>query len=140
MPTTIMNAVHIPYDTLNPDKNLTDFLSFLRAVKMRYEGNAREQQDKEAQLQDLEHYVELHSDLDCKGGYKAHKDIREVRRARRGLKQENELLNPLYEWINLNEQALNSLTQTLGKVRKTAEVIEGRRYTTRTDVLEDGTG
>ena len=138
MPTTILNAVHIPYDTLNPDKNLTDFLTFLRMVKMRYEGNAREQQDKEAQLQDLEHYVELHNDLDCKGGYREYRRIRDTRRERRSLKQENELLHPLYEWINTNEQTLNSLSAVLGSVRKTAELIDNRRYTPRTDVLEEG--
>ena len=132
----ILETSKIPYDTLNPDKNLTDFLSFLRAVKTRYEGNARETEEKEAQLQDLEHFIELHSDLDCKGGYREYKRIRDVRRKRRSLKSENELLYPLYEWINGNENALNTLTETLGKVRKTAEVIGSRKYMARTDVLE----
>lgn len=133
----ILETKKIPYDTLCPDKNLTDFLSFLRNVKMRYEGNVREKEEKEAQLQDLEHYIELHPDMDCKGGYREYKRMRDARRQRRSLKCENELLFPLYEWISLNEQALDDLAVTLGRVRKTAETIESRKYMTRTSVLEE---
>lgn len=134
----ILETKKISYDTLNPDKNLTDFLSFLRSVKMRYEGNAREQEEKEAQLQDVEHYAELHDDLDIRRGFIIYKQFRDTRRERRKMKCENELLLPLYEWMEHNEQALNSLKTTLGEVRKKAELIDKRKYMARTDVLEGG--
>ncbi len=133
-----LDTKRIPYDTLKPDENLTDFLSFCRDVKMRYEGNARETEEKEDELQDLEHWAELHDDLDCKGGYAIYKKIREARRDRRKCKSENELLYPLYDWVNKNEKALNALAQVLGRVRETADVIDNRKYTARTNVLGDG--
>lgn len=133
-----LDTKRIPYDTLKPDENLTDFLSFCRDVKMRYEGNVRETEEKEDELQDLEHWAELHDDLDCKGGYAIYKKIREARRDRRKCKSENELLYPLYDWVNRNEKALNALAQVLGRVRETAEVIDSRKYTARTNVLGDG--
>lgn len=136
----ILETKKIPYDTLKPDKNLTDFLAFLRAVKMRYEGNSREQEEKEAQLQDLEHYAELHGDLDIRRGFALYKRIRDTRRERRRAKSENELLYPVYAWIGENEKALNSMAGALGNVRKAAEVIESRKYMTRTDVLEGKNG
>ena len=132
-----LDTKRIPYDTLKPDENLTDFLSFCRDVKMRYEGNTRETEEKEDELQDLEHWAELHDDLDCKGGYAIYKKIREARRDRRKCKSENELLYPLYDWVNRNEKALNALAQVLGRVRETADVIDNRKYTARTNVLGD---
>lgn len=135
----VINTKKIPYDTLSPSQNMAEFLSFCRDVKGRYEGNIRETDEKEAQLQDLEHYAELHRDLDGNGGYALYKQIRDTRRQRRAYKSENELLQPIYEWIAENEQALNKLTAALWRVRKTAEIIDNRKYMTRTDVLGEKT-
>lgn len=133
----IIDTKRIPYDTLMPDKNITEFISFCREVKSRYEGNARETSNKEEELQDLMHYVELHGDLDCKGGYALYKKIRETRRERRKCKSENELLLPVYNWIAANDTALNRLAEALGNVRKAAELIDNKKYIARTDVLEE---
>ena len=132
----IIDTVKVTYDTLHPDQKLTDFLAFCREVKMRYEGNAREAEDKEAQLQDLEHYAELYKDLDIQRGFALYAKIRDTRRARRSLKSENELLYPVYAWILANEDALNGMAGVLGSVRKAEEAINSRKYMTRTNVLD----
>ena len=134
---TLAGTRKIDYDTLLPDEKITSALSFFREVKARYDGNIRAVLEKESELQDLEHCAELHQDMDCKGGYALYKKIREARRERRAYKNENELLFPVYEWIGHNENALNKLAEALGRVRKTAEVIDNRQYTPRTDVLAD---
>ena len=131
----ILGTNRIPYDTLMPDKVVTDFLEFCRNVKSRYEGNAEEIGAREAELGDLEHYMELHSDLDCKGGYALYKKMRETRRERRKCKNEMELLRPMYDWLEQNGDALNRLTIALGDTRRKAEVIDSRKYMSRTDVL-----
>ena len=97
----------------------------------------REQEDRDAEILDIEHYAELHPDLDGAEGYKVYGKLRDVRRERRKLKNENELLKPFYDWLGENTQAVKKLEQALGKTRNTAEVIDNRKYMTRTGVLNE---
>lgn len=131
-----LDTKRFPYDTVGPEKRIAEFLAFCRDVKATYEGNAIGVERKEAELQDLDHFAELHDDLDCKGGYAVYKKIRDIRRVRRAYKSENELLGPMYEWIQQNNASLNKLSAALGSVRKVAETIDRRKYMARTDVLE----
>lgn len=131
----VIDTKKIDYDTLKPDKRITDFLAFCREVKMRYEGNIRETEEKEAELQDLEHYAELHDGLDIRRGFALYKKLRETRLERRRAKSENELIYPVYAWICDNDKALNTMAAALGNVRKAAEVIDNRKYMTRTDII-----
>lgn len=133
----VIDTKKMAYDSLSPDANITGFLAFCRDVKSRYEGNLREIAEREAELQDLDHYAELHGDLDIRRGFALYKKIRDVRRERRKCKSENELLAPMYNWIFANDSELNCLSVVLGQVRKTAEVIDNRKYMTRTGVLEE---
>lgn len=134
---TSFGNMKLPYDTLFPEKTVTDFLSFLRTVKSRYDGNVRALEEAEAQLQDLEHYAELNEDLDCADGYGVYRKIRDIRRQRRAYKNENELLTPLYQWITEDAAEVKKLERALGETRRKAELIDKRQYMARTDVLEE---
>ena len=125
------------YDTLNPVEELARFNAFLRNVIKRYEGNEVEKQQLEWKISDILHYVEFTDNLSASKGFKIYQKLREIRNERRKLKKENELLFPLYEFAKTNRKIENDLNQLLGKCRAAKNLIDNRRYATKTDVLED---
>ena len=124
------------YDTLGAEKAISDFLHFCKAANERYTGNIAEQQELENMTQDILHYAELTDNLDRKGANHVYKRLRDVRRKRRVIKNESELLEPVIQWMNANSPAVKLLERTLGDVRHKQSVIDNRLYTTKTDVME----
>lgn len=119
------------FDTCHPEDHLCDFLDFCANVVSRYEGNSRACNDYENTLQDLLHYIEMTDDDNpeiCLA-------IREARRQRRLCKNENDLLQPFYEFIS-DKSFVNKLQQILGKVRLANERVTKRTYIARTDTIE----
>lgn len=124
------------YDTLQPVAMLETFTAFCRDVLERYNGNERVLKDMEAQETDIIHYVELSDTLKSAEAYKVYAKLRDTLRQRRDAKNENDLLNPLYECLMKNPDIVNQLNKALGNTRTKAEVISKRKYSARTDVLE----
>lgn len=123
------------FDSLKPEENLKNFLSFARNVISRYEDNQKLQSDLEAETQDLLHYVELSDNMNACMGNNMYKKMREIRRKRRACKNEIDLLKPLYEYLS-DKKMLSELAQIQGKCHTAKEVISARQYTLRTGVME----
>jgi len=131
MQSPVMLHREAEFDTCHPEDHLCKFLEFCSNVVSRYEGNLRECDEMENTLQDLLHYVEMTDDDDpniCLA-------IRNARRQRRLCKNENDLLQPFYEFIS-DKTLVNKLSQILGKVRAADERVTKRTYIARTDALE----
>lgn len=124
------------YDTMQPVAMLETFTGFCRDVLERYNGNERVLKDMEAQETDIIHYVELSDTLKSREAYKVYAKLRDTLRQRRDAKNENDLLLPLYECLMKNPDIVNQLNKALGNTRTKAEVISKRKYSARTDVLE----
>ncbi len=73
--------------------------------------------------------------MNASEGYKTYKKLAEVRRQRRNCKNENELLAPLYVFIQQNPKTVNELATVLGKCRAAKDAIEHRMYSARTDII-----
>ena len=123
------------YDQTNALETISEFSHFLRDVVSRYEANERIRVECEQKSNDLLHLIELHDDMNASEGYKAYKKLAEVRRERRVCKNENELLAPLYAFIQQNPKAINELAAVLGRCRAAKEAIDRRIYSARTDII-----
>lgn len=123
------------FDPLHAIDTICEFNRFLREVSSRYDENERIRVDCENKSNDLLHYIELRSDMNASEGYKAYKKLAAVRRERRCCKNENELLAPLYAFIQQNSKVINELNSILGRCRTIKENIEKRAYSARTDII-----
>lgn len=122
------------FDTLHPAETISAFLDFCAGVRQRYQGNLQVQDDTNLETQDLLHYMELSENLRVADGFKAYRRMREVRRVRRDAKNENDLLQPLYDFLTQTDFE-NILRRVLGDTRTRAEVVGKRQYGMRTDIL-----
>lgn len=122
------------FDTLHPAQTIAAFLDFCTSAVLRYQGNIQVQDDTNLETQDLLHYMELSENLRVADGFKAYRRMREVRRVRRDAKNENDLLQPLYDFLTQTDFE-NRLRRVLGDTRNRAEVVGKRQYGMRTDVL-----
>lgn len=122
---------------VSPEQQLREFLQFFRDVKPRYEEAVRLEQLCEDQLQDLLHYAELHTNLSASNGNKLYRKIAETRRARRGYKEEIEMLDPMYQYALKASYLVDQLSGVQGKTTAARERIERRIYHCKTDVLDD---
>lgn len=96
-----------------------------------YEANKREISDLEGEQQDLLHIIELTNFDACKG-FKYSKELQRVRKRRRELKDENELLENLYKFANDNTKLRNSVNTVKHKYKETLNVHANRSYRFRT--------
>jgi len=135
MPTILVNHNISECDPLHAIDMLCEFNRFLKDAVSRYEENERLRVENEKRSNDLLHYIELRNDMNASEGYKAYKKLAEVRRERRCCKNENELLTPLYTFIQQNAKTINDMTSVLGRCRTIKETIEKRGYCARTDII-----
>lgn len=114
---------------------LEGFLEFLRQAQRDYQIAAEEEREKEAATQDLQHSLELQENS-YHALAKISKVMAQVRRERRKAKDQQQLLQPIVEWIAQNTKVINSLEQLLGAVRRAEKSQEGRSYHPKTNILE----
>ena len=126
----------IEYDTTHPEETISKFCSDIRKTLSRYEGNKQRLLEIEGEHQDLLHYIEISPFKKVSDGYKLYRKLAELRRERRALKNENDLLQPLYDAFH-QPDILNKLGKVQGDVSKVHEAIDGRVYGMRTDILND---
>jgi len=130
----------VEYDTLRPEETLRSFVKFLKDVKTHYKFCLDEIARCELETQDVLHYIELGKNLNAMEGFKAYKSLSEIRRKRRIMKNELELLEPVYQYLLYQDPKLaDRLAQVQGDCRKGKEKIELRSYTCKTDILEECT-
>ncbi len=93
------------------------------------------QLDKETQ--DLLHLMEFY-DLNASEGFKAYKELQRIRRTRRNLKKENELLEPIANTLKKFKSNLTELDKVIGDIRKVQNSHKARTYKAkvRTDLQE----
>ena len=103
---------------------LEGFLEFLRKAQRDYQIAAEEEREKEAATQDLQHSLELQENS-YHALAKISKVMAQVRRERRKAKDQQQLLQPIVEWIAQNTKVINSLEQLLGAVRRAEKSQEG---------------
>ena len=124
------------YDSLHPEETLRRFVSFLHSVRSRYDANYAVVGEMDLSQQDLLHAIEMSDDMDAKGGYDMYRRTREVRRNRRCCKNENELLEPIRNFLENNAGFITSLERLQGDVAAAKQRIDGKRYTYRTKIME----
>lgn len=123
------------FDTLRPAETLAAFVTFCADVRQRYQGNLQVQDDTSLERQDLLHCIELSDNMRVADGFKMYRKLREVSRVRRDAKNENDLLQPLYDFLTQTDFE-SRLRRVLGDTRTRAEVVGKRQYSLRTDIVE----
>jgi hypothetical protein len=113
------------------DQYLHSIVSIFDKVNSTYELNLSVINQCDREIVDLEHEIELAPDMNASEGYKAYKELRDVRRKRRTAKEENELLKDTYEFFQQNNQFRNKVTQIQGTTRKVFESQQRREYMPR---------
>lgn len=125
------------YDSLQPAQQLKAFIAFLKSVQARYDENFRLVGECDLKGQDLLHKIELGDDMDVLNGYRIHKTIRNVRRQRRICKNENDLLRPLYAYLEKHDDLIPQLERLQGEIGLLKSAIDDRKYAVRTHVLKE---
>ncbi len=123
------------YDTLNSVEQVKTFCSFMRDVVSRFEENKRQQAEAEIEELDLKHCIELAQKLTEKDKKLLYSKLTDVLQVRRACKNENEILQPLYDYFS-DKTLLNKLAQIQGNVSNIKEIITNRTYSCRTNVLD----
>lgn len=126
----------VDYDSTKPEETIRNFVSDIRGMVSKFEWNKNRIAEIETELVDLEHYIEIASYKTVPNGYRLYRKLAELRRERRACKNENDLLQPIYEYFHATE-VLNRLSAVQGECAKARNAIDGRCYLVRTDILEE---
>lgn len=126
----------LEYDFTKPESTLHDFVASVKAMISRFEYNKARIIAVEAELVDLYHYIEITPYKNVPDGYKLYRKMAELRRERRACKNENDLLQPIYEHFHATE-VLNKLNLVQGECAKCKGAIDARTYTVRTNILDE---
>ena len=96
-----------------------------------YEYNKDEIKRIEEELQDIEHEIELSPSKDMYSGYKLYREIRDLRTERRRCKDENQLLEEMYNFLQdpQSQKFKNRIQQIQGNSAKVIKAQENRTYT-----------
>ena len=124
-----------PCDTLHADEQIRKFREFIAAVISRYDGNVVEQANAERQEQDLKHAIELADHPTDKEKRLLFRNLKNVLKARRACKSENEILQPFYDLVS-DRRLYNKLGEIQGAVKNKKDVLSARQYTCRTSALD----
>lgn len=124
--------------TGHPEDTIRQFVKFLRELEPRYNEALRLYDEYNDKQNDILHYIELHPNMNARDGYKAYKLIADVRRERRKLQIETEMIGEIIKAIDCHfDHLAERLSALQGQVRSKREKIECRSYRFRTDVLDE---
>jgi len=110
---------------------ITSVISVFNNIKSTYESNINIQKEAEDELNDLNHEIELSHPKNASDGYKLYREIRDLRLKRRKAKEENELMEDFYKFLNQNHDFKNKIQQIQGSARKLIEKQQSRTYVPR---------
>ena len=126
----------LDYDTTKPEETLRDFVSAVKGMITRYNEDKERIIELEAEMNDLEHYIEAQPFKPVGQGYMIYRRLAEIRKERRACKSEIDLLWPIYEHFHATE-VLNKLSMVQGECAKAKGAIDVRCYVCRTDIVEE---
>ena len=108
-------------------------ITIFQDVVKTYERNIEIIKQAEGELSDLEHEIELSNPKNARDGYKLYKELREVRIRRRTAKDENQMLEDMYDYFKGQQgQAFkNKLQQIQGAAAKIENAQACRTYIPR---------
>lgn len=108
-------------------------VTIFKDVIEKYENNVDTIKQIEGELQDIEHEIELGNNRDMYNGWKLYREIRELRIKRRQAKDENQILEEMYNFLKEqpSQKFKNKLQQIQGNSAKIAKAQESRTYTPR---------
>jgi hypothetical protein len=111
----------------------SSMVQFFQEVTKTYENNIEVIKTAEGELTDIEHEIELSNPKNACDGYKLYKELREIRVRRRTAKNENQLLQEIYDYFTSPQgQAFkNKIQQIQGSSRKIHDAQQKRVYTPR---------
>lgn len=111
----------------------SSIVNVFHEVIVNYERNLDIIKQTEDELNDLNHEIELANPKDMYRGYLMYKEIRELRLKRRRAKEENELLDDMYNFLKSpnGQQFKNKVQQIQGSSVKIREAQENRTYIPR---------
>ena len=126
----------------NPSEYIEEFLKFIREVPEKYNNAQSQEKEADMETQDILHWTEFNEmpNIDGDGGVLILGVIGIVRRKRRSGKDTKTILQPAVEWMNTHKGTINSLEQLLGDVQKAEKSTKNRRYTERTNIMEQMLG
>lgn len=103
-----------------------------------YPSNNDRIDELEKQLCDIQHQIEL-SIFDIQRGYRFAKQIQEIRKERRVLKDENELLRPIYEFLNQNNNKIfvNGFINLMQRAKLREKTFDDRIYSLRSEKFRE---
>ena len=122
-------------DFLKSEEQIRRFRDFISDVISRYEGNIRLQEEAEREEQDLKHAIELADHLTDKEKRFLFRNLKKALKTRRACKSENEVLQPLYEFVS-DRSLYNRLGNIQGVIKGKKDVIVSRQYSCRTSALD----
>lgn len=122
-------------DSLKSEEQIRRFRDFISDVISRYEGNIRLQEEAEREEQDLKHAIELADHLTDKEKRFLFRNLKKALKTRRACKSENEVLQPLYEFVS-DRSLYNRLGNIQGVIKGKKDVIVSRQYSCRTSALD----
>ena len=108
-------------------------VTIFQDVTKAYERNLGIIKQTEEELNDLNHEAEMSAPKDMYKGYLLYKNIRELRLTRRKAKEENELLEDMYDFLKSPQaqQFKSKVQQIQGNSAKIREAQERRTYVPR---------
>ena len=117
-----------------PSEAIAGFLNFLRECKSDYSIALDQEAETNRKTQDILHTLEIEN-VSYHDGAKLARGLAQVRQERRGCKAAIETLQPIIEWVELNDKVIFGLQKLLGDVRKVESSVQSRTYWQRTDVV-----
>jgi hypothetical protein len=119
----------------NQIENLDSALKTITNVPVRYKVLNDELALTNARQIDLLHEIE-NSNFNAYEGYKKAKELQEIRMYRRELKNEIEILEPLYKWCNEHKNIEVSLYKVKSSMEKIKDNKENWIYTSRVEQIK----
>ena len=108
-------------------------VTIFKDVIEKYESNVDMIKQLEGELQDIAHEIELSGSKDMYNGWKLYREIRELRIKRRQAKDENQILEEMYNFLKEqpSQKFKNKVQQIQGNSAKIAKAQENRTYQPR---------
>lgn len=112
------------------EKTIVVMRNAIKDFPTRYKHNEKMIKKLEQETQDLLHLIEL-KDLDVYKGFTVYKQLQEVRKERRELKDENDLLRQVEGELRKMQKYVPKLNEGLGDIRKSKIYKTNRKYNFR---------
>ena len=115
------------------EQHSSTIISIYNDVVKKYESNVELIKQLEEELMDIEHEIELAPAKDMYKGYLCYKEIKDIRSRRRTAKDENALLQDMYDFLKSpqGQSVKTKFQQIQGNSVKTYDSQNRRTYTPR---------